>query len=199
MRTEPGKKDVRGRLVVICQDVPSCPSKWPVGPACLVEKRGEWPPTASDGADLPKHCVRGVYFSAVEAERDGNGRPEGRLLPDLVADLRRAKRQSREGRQALPKAAPKCDLDGRETGAIMRTSPEAAAANQARRFGAQVSLVQRDCRLCQQVAAGCSPFHLPDRLRRWLLLQPHTGRAHALASTDTRSLRLGSGSPRRAS
>lgn len=44
-------------------------------------------------------------------------------VPDLVAEPRRAKRRLREGRQALPEAAPKGDLDGPEVGAIIRTSP----------------------------------------------------------------------------
>jgi len=44
-------------------------------------------------------------------------------MPDLVAKPRRAKRQSRSGRQAVPKAARRGALDGRKAGAIMSTSP----------------------------------------------------------------------------
>jgi hypothetical protein len=47
-------------------------------------------------------------------------------MPDLVANMRRAKWPSGEGRQALPKAPRRGDLDGRETDAIIGTSPEAA-------------------------------------------------------------------------
>ncbi len=79
-------------------------------------------------------------------------------MPDLVAQRHRAKRQSREGRQALPKAAPKGQLDGRETDAIMGTSPEALGG------GGDQQVWMTDGAVVQAALAGQLLIHLKRSL-----------------------------------